>query len=233
MGVCACRRRNLPQRSRRLQKLEMRYVLPQIGLSLIIWCGHNWSRNWQTQVLHFSHNRMNLAVLWSHVLLGCKALSVGKALWPVIAEVEIECRVLFKRNSWSISSSYQHGTFAERIVCPSGCNEDIGSAVDKITPADCKASGKSCTDTGCGYSYTGERVLNEVVRLLWMILYFLSMHSLCPNCQYTFLEAISAWKGRCQSFYPSICCSTAVLSNLSCESMYSMLWASLVKIWGP
>ncbi len=64
-----------------------RFVTDQLQY---IWCGHNWWRNWQTQVLHFLHNRMNLAVLWSHVLFGCKALSVGKALWPVIAEAEIE-----------------------------------------------------------------------------------------------------------------------------------------------
>ncbi len=49
-------------------------------------------------------------------------------------------------------------------MCQPGCNKDTGSAVDKITPADCKASGQPCTDAGCGYSHTGERDhwLNEV-----------------------------------------------------------------------
>jgi len=69
-GVGTCRRRNLLQRSRRPQKLEMRCVLLQLEFVLDLFqyisCGHDSLRDCQPHaLLHFPSYRMILVVLWN------------------------------------------------------------------------------------------------------------------------------------------------------------------------
>ncbi len=110
------------------------------------------------------HNRMKLILLWSIDVVGYAYEyhynifpHLERASWPVIGEDKTIFFAYNKSNLWSTPSSNQLNTFSERDVCQPGCNKDTGSAVDKITPADCKASGQPCTDAGCGYSHTGEK----------------------------------------------------------------------------